>query len=325
MTSLRDDVLDWAEQGRIAPAQLRRALDLAGAVPGAQDWRTFLDRLLLWLGVVMLAAGVIFFFAYNWQDLGRFARFALVEVPLFATLALLWWKGPDHLAGRGALLGASLLAGALLALIGQTYQTGADTFELFAAWAVAILPWTLVGRFPALWILWIALVNLAVTLYFQAFHGLFGIVFGPERQLWVLFAVNLIALAIWEGAAAAGIAWLRERWAARLLATASGACITALAVFDIVDWSSSTRWGGPGWLAWLGATYYVYRRVATDLFVLAGGVLSLIVVVATFLGRHLLEGRAEAGAFLLIGMVVIGLSAAGGIWLKNVANERNSA
>ena len=48
-------------------------------------------------------------------------------------------------AGKAALLAASLFVGALLALIGQIYQTGADTFEMFAAWAALILPWVLVG------------------------------------------------------------------------------------------------------------------------------------------------------------------------------------
>jgi hypothetical protein len=34
--------------------------------------------------------------------------------------------------------------------------------------------------------------------------------------------------------------------------------------------------------------------------------------------------RFEAGALLLIGLVVIGMSAAGGFWLKNVANEEDA-
>jgi hypothetical protein len=58
---------------------------------------------------------------------------------------------------------------------------------------------------------------------------------------------------------------------------------------------------------------------------LAGGVLSGVVVVAAFLGRVMSESRMEAGVFLFIGLVVIGLSAAGGFWLKNVANEGDAS
>jgi uncharacterized membrane protein len=324
MSRARQDLLEWAQAGRIAPGNLRRALQIGAVLPDREQWRAFLDRLLLWLGVVMLAAGAIFFLAYNWNDLGRYAKFALAEAMILAALAVLWWQGLERIAGKAALLAVALFTGALLALIGQTYQTGADTFELFAAWAVAILPFALLARFPALWIVWLALANLAVVLYFQAFRGIFGVLFGPERLLWLLFGLNTLALAAWEGLALAGLAWLRERWAARLVATAAGALVTALAVMDIFR-SNEFGMGGPVWLAWLAAAYAVYRHRLKDVYVLAGGVLSAVVVVAALLGRLMADSRAEAGVFLLIGLVVIGMSAAGGYWLKQVANEEEGS
>jgi uncharacterized membrane protein len=320
MAYARDEILDWADHGRIAPENLRAALEAGGALPSAPDWRGFLERLLLWIGAVLVAAGVIFFIAYNWQSMGRYAKFALAEAAIVVALGFVWWLGLERAAGRAALLAASLLVGALLALIGQIYQTGADTFELFAAWAAAILPWVLVGRFAALWIVWIALVNLAIALYFQAFGGIFGILFGPARQLWLLFALNTVATVIWEACAAGGVQWLRQRWAARILLTASGAFATTLALFDIVDWRSAGGFGVPVWLAWLGCAYAVYRRRIRDIFVLAGAVLSVIVVVSTFLGDRLIQ-RDATFAFLFIGLIVIGISAAGGWWLRNVAIE----
>lgn len=324
MSRTRQDLVEWAEAGSIAPEHLRRALQLGGVLPDRTQWRAFLEQLLLWLGVVMLAAAAIFFLAYNWNDLGRYAKFALAESLILAALAAIWWQGLERIAGKAALLAAALFTGALLALIGQTYQTGADTFELFAAWAAAILPWALLARFPALWVLWLALANLAVVLYFQAFRGVFGVLFGPERVLWLLFGLDTLALAAWEGLALAGLAWLRERWAPRLIATAGGACVTALAVMDIFM-KNDFGWGGPAWLAWLAAAYAVYRRRIKDVYVLAGGVLSAVVVVASLLGKLLSDFRAEAGMLLLIGLAVIGMSAAGGYWLKQVANEEEGA
>lgn len=322
MASARDEILDWVEQGRIAPQDVRRALEAAAALPGAAQWRRFLDRLLAFLGVTLLGAGVVFFFAYNWNELGRFARFGLIEAPILVALALLWRLGLDGIAGKATLLLAALLTGALLALVGQTYQTGADTWELFAAWGVAILPWALVARFPALWILWLALANLALALYFHAFGILWGFVFGPEKLLWLLFALNTAALVLWEALAAAGLAWLRERWSVRILAAAGGAVVTALAMFDVLDWRSASHWGAPAWLAWLGAAYAAYRHWAKDVYVLAGGVLSAIVMITTLLVKHM--HMSDAGAFLLIGLVIIGLSAAGGWWLRSVANEEEA-
>lgn len=322
MAHHRREILEWAGQGRIAPQNLRAALELGAVLPTAEQWQRFLDRLLLFMGAVLLAASVIFFLAYNWQDLGRYTKFGLVEALLLVALAFVWRLGLERVSGKAALLAAALLTGALLALVGQTYQTGADTYELFAAWAVAILPWVLLARFPALWILWLALVNLAVTLYFQVFGGWLGIVFGPERQLWLLFGLNTAALLAWEAAAAAGVEWLRERWPVRLIATASGVLVTVLAVIAVFDSEYSVAWGVIAWLAWLGAAYAVYRRRIKDLYMLAGGVLSAIVVVAAFLGKHLARG--EAGGLLLIGLIVIGMSAAGGYWLRNVATEEDA-
>jgi hypothetical protein len=48
----------------------------------------------------------------------------------------------------------------------------------------------------------------------------------------------------------------------------------------------------------------------------------VIVFVASLLGHELLR-HADAGAFLLIGVVVIALSAAGAWWLKGVAAEED--
>ena len=322
MKSGRSDILDWSEQGRLPPERLRAALAAAGVLPGAQDWRHFLDRTLLFMGVGLLASGVIFFFAFNWQDLGRYAKFALLEVPILAALVLVWRLGVDRVTGKATLLFASLMAGALLALVGQTYQTGADTWELFAAWAAAILPWVLVARFPALWVLWLVLLNAALALYFLTFGILWGMLFAPEKMLWLLLGLNTAALVAWEALAAGGLAWLRERWAARLLATASGGLATALAVGQIVGWRHESPWALPAWGAWMVVAYLVYRSRLRDVYVLAGGVLASIVLVATYLGERI--GQHGAGASLFIALVVIGLSAAGGYWLKRVAAEDES-
>src|SRR2546425_507224 len=186
--SIRNAILGWSERGAIADA--RAALDMAGALPHAQHWRAFLDRLLLWSGAVALAAAMVFFIAHNWNDLGKLAKFALVEALVLAAALGYWRLGPEKAAGKASLLVACILFGALLALFGQTYQTGADTWELFANWAGLIAAWVIVGRFAALWILWLAVANVAIVLYFQVRPGALDIAFASERALWTLFAFD---------------------------------------------------------------------------------------------------------------------------------------
>jgi uncharacterized membrane protein len=321
MTSRRHILLDWLEQDRIAPDNLQDALAVAGVFPSGANWRRFLDQLLLWLGALLLAAGVIVFLAYNWNDLGRFAKFGLVEILVVGALIVVWRIGLEHIAGKVTLLAASLFVGALLALVGQTYQTGADTFELFAAWAALILPWVLVGRLAALWLVWIGLLNLATIFYYQTFGGLFGLLFGVDQLLWALFVLNMIPLVVWELLAEGGT---RDRWAIRILATASGALVTALAIYAVVEMRGGNGLGLLAWVAYFVGVYVVYRHMVVDVYVLAGGVLSVIVVVTAWLGTHLMKSGDAAGAMLLIGMIVIGLSAAGGWWLKQVVNGAKS-
>jgi uncharacterized membrane protein len=318
MAAPRDIVTDWAEEGRVAPPDLPRALALTGVTPSPEQWRTFLATLLLSLGALLIAAGIIFFFAYNWMELGRFAKFALLEGAFVAASAAAWHYAPSRITGQAALLLASLLTGSLLALIGQTYQTGADTYQLFAAWAILVLPWVVVSRAPVLWLLLITLVNVTTVSYFETFRGLFGIVFAGEMLVWVLFILNGSALVVWEVAARRGLVWMQGRWAPRLLATATGIAITSLALSAIVDRSGVELLRLLVYLAWLGTMYAYYRRTMVDLFALAGGVLSVIVSVTAALARVLLEID-DGGAFLLIGLVVIAMSAAGAWWLREIA------
>lgn len=320
MAASRDVIIDWAERGHIRPEDLPRALAIVGVKPDSRAWYRFIATLLLSLGALLVAVGIIFFFAYNWQAIGRFGKFGLLEGVFMVAAGAAWFYGPGKIAGQAALLLTTLLTGALLALIGQTYQTGADTYQLFALWAVLIVPWVVVSRVAALWLIWIALINLAIAMYFQAFPGLFGVVFAGEALIWVLFAVNAIALVVWEVAARRGPHWLQGRWPPRVLNTAAGVMITTLALSAILDGSGVEHLRLLVYVAWLGAIYACYRRFATDLFALAGGVLSTVIVVAALLGKLLLDS-ANADGFLLIGVVVITMSGAGAWWLRRIAAE----
>ena len=323
MTDARGTLLDWVEAGALPRERLDAALRAADAVPGAGAWRAFLETLFLWLGAASLAASDVFFVAANCQTHGRFAKFGMVEVALVAAIALAVWRGLDTLPGKAALVVAALLAGALLALVGQVYQTGADTFELFAAWAVAIVAWVLVARLPALWTLWIAILNCAVIFYFQILPGRsLWMLFGPRTVFLAAFALNAVALLAWEYAAARGVAGFAVRWAPRVLAFASGVAITALAVLAIVDFHDGGGWHLVLYALWIGTVFWAYRIRSIDLFVLSGGVLSAIVVAAAAIARTFERGGSEV--VLMVALVVIAGASAGAWWLRGVAAEEDA-
>ena len=125
------------EVGVLRRAGLIPASRYLAAVHAVRDnagWAKWARRALLVLGTGHLLAGIIFFIAHNWVSIPPLAKFgvgqALIAVAALAVLVV----GFDRAAGRTLLIAASVLVGALLAVIGQVYQTGADAFELFTAW-----------------------------------------------------------------------------------------------------------------------------------------------------------------------------------------------
>lgn len=129
-------------------------------------------RLAYWLprGVAVLAAalgglGIIFWIAANWDTLGRFGRFALLQF-IFLVLCVGALLKPAARTPLGLL--ALLSIGGLFAYFGQTYQTGADPWQLFAVWAVLALPLCLSIRSDVLWTPWALVVVTGISLWIHA-------------------------------------------------------------------------------------------------------------------------------------------------------------
>jgi uncharacterized membrane protein len=316
----RNLLLLWAEQEQLDSARLPEALRLVGAFPALEDWRRFADRLLLALAVLALSSGVIFFFAYNWEALGHFSRFALAEGALVLALFGVWRLGLTRLGGQASLFAAALCLGALLALLGQTYQTGADVWELFAVWCVLILPWALLGRQALLWLFWLVLLDVALWLYLSRPRFLES---GFDWQ--TFFFVNLCALALWEGARRR-FAEFNRRWAPRLVALAVTSYVTYGAVVGV--WAV---WGSPFvnrddggsalliWALWAAGFGYFYRWRARDFFMLVLVAVSSLLLAASALIRLLGEYWRQFDKFtaiLLLGVLIIGiaLGVGAGLW-----------
>lgn len=128
-------------------------------------WQQFLRLLLLTLGVGFTAAGILFFFAYNWAALHPFAKLGLIEALLIATTLFAVYPGIDKTLRRFVLTAAAVLVGILFAVYGQIYQTGANAYDLFLAWTACITIWVVAARFAPLWLLYLLLIDVTLILY----------------------------------------------------------------------------------------------------------------------------------------------------------------
>lgn len=302
-----------AEHGSLDAPALERALDIAGVFPSKRGWQQLLNRLLLFLGVALVLAGIIFFFAYNWTEMGKFLKFGVLEAAIVLAAFGAWQQGLHRISGKALLLVAAILPGPLLAVYGQVYQTGADSYELFAAWTLLILAWIIISQFAPLWLAWLILLNISVSLYWSqillwSWAGLFD----------ALALLNLAAIGFWEFFAARKIDWMAGRWMPRILLCA------ALSVLVIA--MQIAIWGGESdpfialtpvlYLGTLGVCLWLYQTRMRDLFMLAANLLSGIVVLTSLMIK--VAGWEEPGVYLFYGLLVV--AQAGGVvfWLRRI-------
>ncbi len=321
MESRRTIILQWIRDGKISKDKTTEVLSSMQVIPSSLRWQVFIENLLMWLGGLSLVFSLMFFIAYNWEAMGRFAKFALVEVSIVLCLIAYWKLDVNKMTAKIAITMASILLGVLLALYGQTYQTGADPWQLFANWALLMLPWALVAQFASIWLIWVALLNLSLVLYFHASNFIFGLFFGnPENVFWFLFIFNSLIWIVWEFLTTR-FSWLDERWVVRFIAIASGFSISFLMLTFIFDYISSKSMVVFIYFIWSAALYYVYRKIKYDLFMLAGLCLSVIVVTTSFFAKILLERHESISGFFFLTLIVIALAAAAAKWLKSIQKE----
>lgn len=269
--------------------------------PGA-DWPQQAAR---WLGLLAaLAAGLalVMAVASQWGQWSRPLRFGLLQGLLLLGL-LLAWRQP-RARPAWALL-ALIAQGALLAYFGQTYQTGADPWQLFALWALLGLPLVLAARHDATWVLWSLVASVAVALAVQTFGGHRWLP-APERApvVWVgglvlLALAGLLApwAARWHGAG---------RWAWRAQALWAALLLAGWAVMLL--WDDKTLGASMGLAALLAAAVVACWR-GRDAVVLSLAVAALDAWLLALLGRLLFDGPRQGEP--MAPMLLFALGAAG--------------
>lgn len=147
-------------------------------MPG-RTWGTWTSRLLILLGSTLFLAGVVFFFAFNWNYIPPFWKLAIIELAIAIGIGGAVYFSLDSLVGKISTLTAGLMVGVFLAVFGQIYQTGANAYSLFVPWALLIIPWGIFARFNAFWFMWFVISQVALFTYWS--QGLL-----PDKNLFLL-------------------------------------------------------------------------------------------------------------------------------------------
>lgn len=313
---------------RLSAEATQVALELTSARPSGAELRGFLVNVLQLAGVLSLAAGLVFFIAANWQDMGVTGRFALIQGVIVASVALALWKPPPHPLGRYALLMAFIATGALLALFGQTYQTGADVYELFLTWALLAVAFVVAGQWSVLSAAWLIVFNIALLLFFggRPAGGWLWAVFLPWRgsESLQLLVLALLNLALW-GLAEFG---RRARWnacAARWVAGLALVCAFGFMTWAGIDALEPNSMAGSRGIVLFAvlaseAGLVVYAmRLRNDVFPLALTAASLIAMITYSLGAY--SGFDELGLALVLALWLTVSSTVSGRVLMSLIRE----
>ena len=299
---LRHALLELAERDHLPPTAAARLFALArldaepaGVARGVA------------LGLAVVAAalgglGLIFWIAANWSDFGRAGRFGLLQALVLATCA----GAALRPAARVPLsLVAMLGIGGLFAYFGQTYQTGADPWQLFAWWALLALPLCAGVKHDALWAPWALIVSTAIALWVFASSGRQWRV---QQDDWLLhltgWALSLGMVLLLSPAlkrfTGAGVVAMRV---ALVLSTAT---ITLTAISGLFEPDITAHfWLGLLILA-LAAAAFAQPRYH-DTFALSVAGLGLNALLVVLIARVCMDLKVN----LLLGLLLTGLSAAG--------------
>jgi uncharacterized membrane protein len=305
----------------VSDAALERGLDLAVHSPPPAAWRRFLATALALLGAGLLLAGVVCFVAYNWDRIGRFGKFALIELAIVVATLIAWKKLP-RLSGQVALLGAAVLVGPLLAVFGQTYQTGADPYGLFLTWLALIVPWVVISRFSPLWVLALVLLDVSLILFAGQVLGLDSA--RETLRIPLLIAVlHAVAVVCWEWQAGREHPWLGERWAVHVVAVLGFLALLIVAVAAVFMDSKAGFPGAIGVIGLFAAVAVVlqcYRHVQPDQFMVTLAVVIGMAWVTALVGRLVVELHLDAFGFFFMAAFVIFEITLGVKWYRRRAH-----
>ena len=369
MSQARRTIEQLLYQGLLPLKNTEAAATHLEVYPSKRTWLMFFDKALLIIGTVALVLSLVFFIAYNWQNIGKMGKFALVEGALVITIALYVALSFRQLRQRFQLIRqlllliASIITGSLLALFGQVYQTGADTWQLFFGWALLITPWVMIARFPALWLLWLGLINACLLLYLDVANlQLINHRLQNVSQVAILALFNFIAFYSWlisydnkkpfsaskffnrinpkksttdittndvkhtlnNSKTNSSPTKSSLHWSTYVVGLLSTFFMTYLAIVTVFD--SGNIWATLiaiiVWLGWCGFMFWHFYQRRIDLLMLTYLSFSIITVVMFWVGKWLLDGF-DAGGFLILALLLIGMSSSAVMWLRKVARIKN--
>ncbi|MCO8044380.1 DUF2157 domain-containing protein [Acinetobacter bohemicus] len=261
------------------------------------------------IGIGLIAISIVYLLAANWWMLPKWVQL-LIPQALVLTSALLSMRFSAREMVRQSLDGVvGLMLGLSLAVIGQIYQTGADSYQLFLLWALLLLPWLYrpnIGVFA----LFCVISQLALYLYFKQSFWMER----AEPAYWL--ALNVLT----------GVSFfyaLQFYSVLRYLLIVAVVIISIVSMFQFINSNSIWYLGSVLSLPLIFSAYFysLRKQLETSLLV-AGLALSMSVLILDLTKSYLQE---SAGGLLVLAVLIFAWFAGiSGLLMKLLPKSRFS-
>jgi uncharacterized membrane-anchored protein/uncharacterized membrane protein len=216
------------------------------------------------LGISLLLAAIIYFFAANWAGMDRMEKVALSGglVALFYGLAFALMKfrfmhRTHSFLARLFLVGGCITFGVGVALLGQIYNSHADSFGLFLIWSIPAILFAAITRYTPFYILSFILVHLTLLLYIYPSFDQIQYSLEEKIAIYAVFAtLNLILFAVIE------MGWLKST--TLKIFSFIALHISLLALSNSFSLETYGIWLNPLTIAAIAIGFYYFTRIRTD-------------------------------------------------------------
>ncbi len=273
-----NDISLIVERGSLSSHQYLNAVSL---LRDGGFWKDWAVQALLAMAVGHMLSGIIFFFAFNWNDLSEMAKFAAVGCGILTCLIAWVIAKLDSPTGQAFAIGATVLVGAMFAVLGQVYQTPAMLHTPFVFWAILTLPFALASRNLAHWTVWLVILIIAITAYSNSGLRLAGYPIAANMLNIAVSGGLIVALILLDKILSPRLVWARAEWFRILL-------VLAVIGFSFISFTESFWVNGQGlWLLSLGLIcgllgYLYYSKPSLGTLALAGFGVFILVAQFTF-------------------------------------------
>ncbi len=143
--------------------------------------------------IILFLTGIIYFFAANWPLFSRFEKLTLSvsAMLLFYVVSVLSTRLLPHqlFLGKWFLVAGAISFGISVGLIGQIYNSHADSYMLFVIWFIPTIIFAFVTRYLPFWVLSYVLFHLSYWFYMNPSSYT---VYRTDFEEWLTFFILVI-------------------------------------------------------------------------------------------------------------------------------------